>query len=217
MTARLAVLCSGRGTNLVAILDACARGALPAAVTAVISDRPGARALAIARARGIPAEALDGKAFASREAFDVALGARLDDLAPDLVVLAGFMRILTPGLVGRWLGRMVNIHPSLLPAYPGLGTHRRALADGARVHGASVHFVTPELDGGPVLMQAEVPVRPGDDEATLAARVLDAEHRLYPVALRRILAGQFAFRDGAAYSGSSRLEGPELMRNAEVA
>jgi phosphoribosylglycinamide formyltransferase-1 len=217
MTARLAVLCSGRGSNLVALLDACACGALPAAVVAVLSDRPAARALSIARARGVPAEALEGAAFATREAFDAALAERLDAIAPDLVVLAGFMRILTPGLVGRWLGRMVNIHPSLLPAYPGLHTHRRALADRVAVHGASVHFVTAELDGGPVVMQAEVPVRPDDDEATLAARVLRAEHQLYPAALGRILSGQVAFRDGAVYSGSRRLEGPERMRIAGVA
>ena len=217
MTARLAVLASGRGSNLVAILDACARGALAAEVVAVLSDRPTARALAIARARGIAAEAIDGKAFASREAFDAALGARLDTLAPDLVVLAGFMRILTPALVARWLGRMVNIHPSLLPAYPGLHTHRRALAEGAEVHGASVHFVTPELDGGPVVMQAEVAVRPGDDEAALAARVLRVEHLLYPAALARILAGQAAFRDGAVYSPTGKLAGPERIRIAEVA
>ena len=217
MTARLAVLCSGRGSNLVALLDACARGALPAAVVAVVSDKPAARALSIARARGVPAEALDGKAFATREAFDAALAARLDAIAPDYVVLAGFMRILTPGLVGRWLGRMVNIHPSLLPAYPGLHTHRRALADRAAVHGASVHFVTAALDGGPVVMQAEVRVRPDDDEATLAARVLRAEHQLYPAALQRILSGQVAFRDGAAYSGSKKLEVPERMPIKEVA
>jgi phosphoribosylglycinamide formyltransferase-1 len=217
MTARLAVLASGRGSNLVAILDACARGALPATVVAVVSDRPDARALSIAGARGIAAELLDARAFGSREAFDAALAARLDAIAPDLVVLAGFMRILTPALVGRWLGRMVNIHPSLLPAYPGLRTHRRALADGVAVHGASVHFVTPELDGGPVVMQAEVTVRPTDDEQSLAARVLRAEHQLYPAALQRILSGQVGFRDGAVYSSSGRLADPERMRIAEVA
>jgi len=217
MTARLAVLASGRGTNLVAILDACARGALPATVVAVLSDRPASRALSIARARGICAETLDGQAYASRETYDAALGDRLDVIAPDLVVLAGFMRILTPALVERWLGRMVNIHPSLLPAYPGVRTHRRALADGATVHGASVHFVTPELDAGPVVMQVEVAVRPDDDEQALAARVLHAEHQLYPAALARIVSGQVAFRGGALYSGSVELAAPERIRIAEVA
>lgn len=211
MTARLAVLCSGRGSNLLALLDACAHGALDARVVHVLSDRGTAPALALARERGVPAEVLDPAAHADRADFDDALHARLVAAAPDLVVLAGFMRVLGPALVGRWLGRMVNIHPSLLPAYPGLRTHRRALADGARVHGASVHFVTAELDGGPVIMQAEVPVRPGDDEAALAARVLAAEHALYPAALKRVLDGQAVFRDGAVYSGQERLTRPPRL------
>lgn len=217
MTARLAVLASGRGSNLLALHDACARGELPATIIAVLSNRPKAPVMQVARDNGLAAGCVDARTHASREAYDAALGARLDALAPDLVVLAGFMRILTPGLVARWLGRMVNIHPSLLPSYPGLHTHRRALADGATVHGASVHFVTDELDGGPVVMQVEVPVRARDDEAALAARVLRAEHRLYPAALKRILTGQVTFRDGAAYCGLDRLQGPEMMRIAEVA
>jgi len=217
MTARLAVLVSGRGSNLEAILDACARGELSAEVVAVIADRPGTRALKRAEARGIAVEVLDASRHPDRAAFDRALDARLHAARPDLVVLAGFMRMLGPELVAAWLGRLVNIHPSLLPAYPGLGTHRRALADGVTVHGASVHFVTPELDGGPVVMQAEVPVRPGDDERALAARVLEVEHALYPAALQRLVSGQVAFRDGAAYCDGRRLARPERLRVAEVA
>jgi phosphoribosylglycinamide formyltransferase-1 len=210
MTARLVVLVSGRGSNLEAIAAACADGRLAARIVAVISDRPGAAALARAAARGIPSEVLPGAP--DREQLGSALGARLEALAPDLVVLAGFMRILSEGFVLRWVGRMVNIHPSLLPAYPGLRTHRRALADGARVHGATVHFVTPALDAGPAVMQVEVPVRPDDDEARLGARVLAAEHRLYPAALARILAGQVVFREGAVYCGGAPLSRPELLR-----
>jgi len=211
MTARLVVLVSGRGSNLEAIAGACASGALDARVVAVLSDRATAPALAHAAARGIPTEVITAATHEERQRFDASLAARLAAHAVDLVVLAGFMRILPAGLVARWAGRMVNIHPSLLPAYPGLRTHRRALADRVAVHGASVHFVTPELDGGPVVMQVRVPVRPDDDEAALAQRVLRAEHRLYPAALQRILSGQVAFRDGAAYCGQRRLSEPERL------
>lgn len=217
MTARLAVLVSGRGSNLDAILDASDRGALAAEVVVVIADRPDARALVRAQTRGIAAGYLDASRHPDRVAFDRGLDARLRAVTPDLVVLAGFMRVLGPEFVAGWIGRLVNIHPSLLPAYPGLRTHRQALADGARVHGASVHFVTPELDSGPVVMQVEVPVRPGDDEAALAARVLRAEHALYPAALQRIVSGQVAFRDGAAYCDGRRIAEPERLRLAEVA
>lgn len=211
MTARLAVLVSGRGSNLDAILDACAAGTLPARVTTVISDRPGAKALARAAARGQPTITIEARAFSERALFDAALDAELSRHSPDFVVLAGFMRILSDGFVKRWLGKLVNIHPSLLPAYPGLHTHRRALADRATVHGATVHFVTPALDAGPAVLQVEVPVRPNDTEQLLAARVLNAEHRLYPEALRRIVTGQVAFRDGAAYCGDARLARPERL------
>jgi phosphoribosylglycinamide formyltransferase-1 len=211
MTARLAVLVSGRGSNLDAILDACAAGTLPARVIAVICDRPGAKALGIAAARGVPATTIDSRGFAERAEFDATLDAELARHAPDFVVLAGFMRILTDGFVKRWLGKLVNIHPSLLPAYPGLGTHRRALADRATLHGATVHFVTPALDSGPAVLQVEVPVRPDDTEALLASRVLHAEHRLYPEALRRIVTGQVAFRDGAVYCGGALLARPERL------
>ena len=217
MTARLAVLASGRGSNLAAILEAGARGGLDARVVVVFADRPTATALRLAHDHHIAHECLDARHFTDRAAYDAALDARLHAFAPDFVVLAGFMRLLSPGFVAKWLGRVVNIHPSLLPAYPGLHTHRRALADGARVHGASVHFVVPELDAGPVVMQAEVPILAGDDQATLAARVLRAEHQLYPAALARIVSGQVAFRDGALYSGGRKLESPDRLRLMEVA
>jgi phosphoribosylglycinamide formyltransferase-1 len=206
--ARLVVLASGRGTNLQAILDACAAGTLSARVVAVLSDRAEAGALRRARELGIPGEHLDPRPQPDRDAYDAVLAARVAAHAPDLVVLAGFMRILSAAFVARFLGRLVNIHPSLLPDYPGLHTHRRVLADGRREHGASVHFVTPELDGGPVIMQARVPVLPGDDEPTLIRRVLTVEHRLYPAALALVLGGQVAFRDGSVYKGATALPAP---------
>ena len=211
MTARLAVLVSGRGTNLDAILDACASGALPARVVVVICDRTGAKALARAAARNIPTVVIEARAYGERAAFDADLDAELARHSPDFVVLAGFMRILSDGFVKRWLDKLVNIHPSLLPTYPGLHTHRRALADRVTTHGATVHFVTPALDAGPAVLQVEVPVRPNDTEAMLAARVLNAEHRLYPEALKRILSGQVAFRDGAVYCDGALLARPERL------
>ncbi len=211
MTARLAVIVSGRGTNLEAMLDAIAAGTLAARVVVVIADRPGAQALARAAARGVPTVTVDQRAYTERAAFDSDLDAELARHSPDLVVLAGFMRILSDGFVKRWLGKLVNIHPSLLPAYPGLHTHRRALADRVTTHGATVHFVTQALDSGPAVLQVEVPVRPNDTEAMLAARVLSAEHRLYPEALRRILSGQVAFRDGAVYCDGAPLARPERL------
>jgi phosphoribosylglycinamide formyltransferase-1 len=177
---RIVILISGRGSNMLAILNA----RLPLTVAAVISNDPAARGLELARDRGVPAQAVDHRAFASREAFDAALAAAIDRHAPDLVVLAGFMRVLTTPFVERYRGRMLNIHPSLLPAFPGLHTHRRALEAGVRVHGCTVHFVTPSLDQGPIVIQAAVPVLDGDDEERLAARVLVEEHRIYPQALR---------------------------------
>jgi phosphoribosylglycinamide formyltransferase-1 len=211
MTARLAVLVSGRGSNLEAILDACAAGSLPARVVVVICDRPGAKALGVAAARGVPCVTIASRAFSERAEFDATIDAELARHSPDLVVLAGFMRILSDGFVKRWLGKLVNIHPSLLPAYPGLHTHRRALADRVSIHGATVHFVTPALDAGPAVLQVEVPVRPADTEATLGARVLRAEHRLYPEALRRILSGQVAFRDGGVYCDGAPLARPPRL------
>jgi phosphoribosylglycinamide formyltransferase-1 len=187
---RVTVLISGRGSNLAALLAAERAGKLGAEVVAVISNRADAAGLAIAEAHGVATRTLDHRAWPDREAFDAALAAAIDASAPDLVVLAGFMRILGPAFVRRYEGRLINIHPSLLPAYPGLHTHRRALADGVRIHGCTVHFVTADLDHGPIVAQGAVPVQAGDDEATLAARVLDVEHRALPAAVRLICAGR---------------------------
>ncbi|WP_295454092.1 phosphoribosylglycinamide formyltransferase [uncultured Thiodictyon sp.] len=172
------VLISGGGSNLGALIAEQSRW--PYRIVAVISNQPGARGLERARAAGIPAQVLDHRAYPDRAAYDLALAAAIDRHDPGLVALAGFMRILTPAFVARYPGRLLNIHPSLLPKYPGLHTHRRALEAGERAHGASVHFVTAQLDGGPVIMQARLPVLPGDSPETLAARVLVQEHRLYP-------------------------------------
>jgi phosphoribosylglycinamide formyltransferase-1 len=175
------ILISGRGSNMEAIV----RAAIPGArIAAVISNRPEAAGLEFARRHGIATAVVDHKAHPSREAFDTALAAAIDAFAPDLVVLAGFMRVLGEAFVRRYEGRMLNIHPSLLPAFPGLHTHERALQEGCRVHGATVHFVTPALDHGPIVVQAAVPVLPDDTPETLAARVLVQEHRIYPQAVR---------------------------------
>ena len=178
------ILISGRGSNMEALIVARDCGTLPVDIAAVISNRPDAAGLATAAAAGIAVRCIDHKAFAGRDAFDAALSVCIDGFGPDLVVLAGFMRILSDGFVHNYAGRLMNIHPSLLPAFPGLHTHRRALAEGVRIHGCTVHFVTPTLDHGPVIIQAAVPVLDSDDEATLAARVLRQEHRIYPQAVR---------------------------------
>lgn len=190
---RLVVLISGSGSNLQAIIDGCLDGKLDARVAAVISNRPGVRGLERAAKANIPGEVLDHTGFASREAFDEALMATIDRHRPELVILAGFMRILTPGFVRHYAGRMLNIHPSLLPRHQGLHTHRRALEAGEREHGASVHFVTEELDGGPVVLQASVPVLEEDDEERLAARVLAQEHRIYPAVIQWFSEGRLRF------------------------
>ncbi len=194
---RITVLISGRGSNLEALLAAMAAGTLGGTVVDVISNCADARGLAVAAAHGVPTRVVDHRAFASRDSFDAALADAVDAGRPDLVVLAGFMRVLGAAFVRRYAGRLVNIHPSLLPAYPGLHTHRRALADGARIHGCTVHFVTPDVDVGPIAAQAAVPVLPGDDEDTLAARVLAAEHALLPAVVRWYCAGRLAI-DGRA-------------------
>jgi phosphoribosylglycinamide formyltransferase-1 len=180
----IVILISGRGSNMEAMVQACARERWPARVAAVLSNRAGAVGLEFARAQGIATEVVDHKGYASREAFDAALAGAIDRHAPDVVALAGFMRILGDAFVRRYAGRMINVHPSLLPAFAGLHTHRRALAAGCKVAGATVHLVTAELDHGPIVAQAVVPVLPGDDEPRLAARVLEREHVLYPLALR---------------------------------
>jgi phosphoribosylglycinamide formyltransferase 1 len=177
---KIVILISGRGSNMQAILEA----RLPLTVAAVISNDPEAGGLATAQKHGIATRVVDHRPHRDRAAFDAALGREIDSFNPDLVVLAGFMRILTDGFVNRYLGRLINIHPSLLPAFTGLHTHRRALEAGVKVHGCTVHFVTPELDHGPIVIQAAVPVRDDDSEDALAARVLAEEHRIYPQALR---------------------------------
>ena len=178
------VLISGRGSNMQALLEA----GIP--VSAVISNIAGAAGLAVAARRGVATGVVEHRRFATREAFDAALAAEIDRHAPRLVALAGFMRVLTPGFVARYAGRLVNIHPSLLPEFPGLDTHARALAAGVKRHGCTVHFVTSELDHGPIIAQASVPVLPGDTPDTLAARVLQQEHQLYPRAIRWFLDGE---------------------------
>jgi phosphoribosylglycinamide formyltransferase-1 len=184
------VLISGRGSNLQAILEA----EIP--VSAVISNRADAGGLAIAARHGLATAVVEHGGFGSRDAFDEALAAEVDRHAPRLVALAGFMRVLTPGFVARYAGRLVNVHPSLLPEFPGLDTHARALASGVKRHGCTVHFVTEQLDHGPIIAQATVPVLPGDDEAALAARVLAQEHLIYPRAIRWFLEGMLAIEGG---------------------
>lgn len=187
---RLAILISGRGSNMAAILEAVAAGEITAEIAGVISNRPAAPGLALAGERGVPTVVVDHAAFADRTGFERELVAAIDALSPDLIVLAGFMRVLGPDFVTRYQGRLLNIHPSLLPAYPGLHTHRRALADGVKVHGCTVHFVTPQVDHGPIVAQAAIAVREDDDEARLAARVLRAEHRILVAAVRWFCAGR---------------------------
>jgi len=181
---RLVILVSGGGSNLQSLIDGCASGEINATVSAVISNNPDAGGLERAANAGIPNLAIDHTAFDSREAFDQALSELIDSFSPDLVILAGFMRILTAQFVDHYLGRMMNIHPSLLPAYPGLHTHRRAIEAGDKKAGATVHFVTPELDGGPSIIQAQVEIEPDDDEGSLATRVLSFEHKIYPQAVK---------------------------------
>jgi phosphoribosylglycinamide formyltransferase-1 len=180
---RLAILISGRGSNMGAVLEAVNTGRIDAQVAGVISNRSDAGGLTVAARHGVATAVVDHTLSPNRDDFERALGTAIDALSPDLVVLAGFMRVLSPGFVARYERRMINIHPSLLPMYPGLGTHRRALEDGIKVHGCSVHFVTSEVDHGPIVAQAAVPVRDDDDEASLAARVLETEHRILVAAI----------------------------------
>jgi len=191
----IVILISGRGSNMEAIV----RAAIPGVrIAAVISNRPQSPGLRFASAQGITAEVVDHTTFESRDRFDQALAEAIDRHAPDLVVLAGFMRVLTDGFVRRYEGRMINIHPSLLPAFGGLATHRRALEAGVRFHGATVHYVTPTLDDGPIVVQAVVPVLPDDTEETLAERVLIEEHRIYPQAVRWIVEDRVRLENGRA-------------------
>lgn len=188
---RLVILISGRGSNMQALLDAN----LPATTAAVISNEPDAGGLNIARSRGIAVAVVNHRSYTTREAFDIALAAEIDRHAPDYVILAGFMRVLTDAFVTKYERRLINIHPSLLPAFPGLHTHRRALEAGVRIHGCTVHFVTPSLDAGPIIVQAAVRVLMNDTERTLAARVLAQEHRIYPQAVRWLCEGRAKLSD----------------------
>ena len=193
---RIVILVSGRGSNAQAIVQRCAAEAWPARVVALVANRPGAAALDFAAAQGIATALVDHRSFADREAFDAELARVIDGFAPDLVLLAGFMRILTDGFVAHYAGRLLNIHPSLLPAFAGLHTHRRAIEAGCKLAGATVHFVTPTLDHGPIVAQAVVPVLADDTAETLANRVLAAEHRLYPLAVGWFVRGQLVVQGG---------------------
>jgi phosphoribosylglycinamide formyltransferase 1 len=186
---RIVILISGQGSNMRAIVEQCAAQAWPAQVVAVLSNKADAAGLIFAEQRGIRTGVVDHRSYSSRDEFDQTLATDIDAHAPDLLVLAGFMRILGARFVQRYEGRCLNIHPSLLPAFPGLHTHRRALQAGCQAVGATVHFVTPELDHGPIVMQSVVPVRPGDDESSLAARVLATEHVIYPLSVRWFVQG----------------------------
>jgi phosphoribosylglycinamide formyltransferase-1 len=206
----IVILISGRGSNMEAIVRACAAESWPARIAAVISNRTDAAGLGFAQANGIATGVVDHTSFASREAFDAELAEAIDRFRPDVVALAGFMRILTPGFVQRYGGRLVNIHPSLLPMFPGLHTHQRAIDAGCKVAGASVHFVTADLDHGPIIGQATVPVLADDSEQSLAARVLAQEHVLYPRALRWLVEGRLEQRSGVVrhVGGESQLLEP---------
>ena len=202
------ILISGRGSNMQAIAEA----GLPVRVAAVISNRADAAGLEWAAKRGIATQMVDHRGFAGRDAFDAALADAIEAHRPDLVVLAGFMRILGEAFVTRFAGRMLNIHPSLLPSFPGLHTHRRAIEEGVKVHGTTVHFVTPALDHGPIVIQAVVPVLPDDDEDSLAERVLEAEHRIYPQAVRWFAEDRLVIRDGVVrVNGSDARDCAQLL------
>lgn len=205
---RIVILLSGRGSNMQSIVERGAAEGWNARVVGVVSNRPEAAGLAWAAERGIATAAVDHRAFATREAFDAELARVIDLWGPDLLVLAGFMRILGAGFVRHYEGRMLNVHPSLLPAFTGLHTHRRAIEAGCKLAGATVHFVTPELDHGPIVAQAVVPVRPGDDEQALSERVLAQEHRLYPLAVRWFVQGRLQIEAGVV----TQLDGePQLL------
>jgi formyltetrahydrofolate-dependent phosphoribosylglycinamide formyltransferase len=201
---RTAILISGRGSNMTALIAAAADPAYPAEIVGVISDKADAAGLGIAAARGVPVQVVARGDFASKEAHDAAIDKALTKLGAEIVALAGYMRLLTTPFVEKWQGRMINIHPALLPLFKGLDSHKRALEAGMRVHGCTVHFVTPEMDDGPIIAQAAVPVMLGDDEAALSARVLKAEHQLYPMALRLVAEGKARMENGhVALSGFS--------------
>lgn len=207
----IVILISGRGSNLEALIAARQAGHLPVNIAAVISNRAAAQGLETAARAGIATQCIDHQAFAGREAFDAALADCIDGFHPDLVVLAGFMRILSDGFVRHYSGRLINIHPSLLPSFPGLHTHRRALEEGVRIHGCTVHFVTPALDHGPVIIQAAVPVLDDDREETLAARVLEQEHQIYPLAVRWFAEDRLRLENGRVHLNAELLANSALV------
>lgn len=204
---RLAVLFSGTGSNFQAILQACQEGQVAGTVVVALTNRPGAAGVVYAEQAGIPCEVVDHTAYEDRASFDQAMIERIDAFQPDVIILAGFMRILTDDFVRHYSGRLLNIHPSLLPLYPGLNTHQRALEAGDRTHGASVHFVTEDLDGGPVIAQAEIPILPGDTPEGLAARLIRQEHILYPQVLNWLCDDRLELRDNRVYLDGQCLQG----------
>ena len=215
-TTRVIVLVSGNGSNLQAVIDQMEKGELPVTLGAVISNVPQAKGLDRARKHNIATEVVNHKDFASRETFDSALRDTIDSYRPDLVVLAGFMRIFTPEFTRHYEGRMLNIHPSLLPKYQGLNTHRRAIEAGDTEHGVTVHFVTAELDGGPPIIQAYVPVLENDSEDELAARVLIEEHKIYPQAIKWFAEGRLTMKDGSSWLDGERLPPTGLVINKHL-
>ena len=216
MTQRIVVLLSGRGSNFQSLLNASLTGELAGNIDLVISNRPQAGGLTIANSANIDTALIDHQAYATRDAFDADLAGVINRVSPDLIVLAGFMRILTQGFVSQFAGRLLNIHPSLLPLYPGLNTHQRALDNGDTHAGATVHYVSGELDGGPSVIQARVPIESGDTKEQLAARILQVEHRIYPQAVNWHLTGRLALQDGVLYKDSNPLPATgELWRGSQ--
>ena len=216
MTQRIVVLLSGRGSNFQSLLNASLTGELAGNIDLVISNRPQAGGLTIANSANIDTALIDHQAYATRDDFDADLAGVINRVSPDLIVLAGFMRILTQGFVSQFAGRLLNIHPSLLPLYPGLNTHQRALDNGDTHAGATVHYVTGELDGGPSVIQARVPIESGDTKEQLAARILQVEHRIYPQAVNWHLTGRLALQDGVLYKDSNPLPATgELWRGSQ--
>jgi phosphoribosylglycinamide formyltransferase 1 len=214
---RVAILISGRGSNMAALIEAASARSYPAEIALVVSNRPEAKGLELAKSKSIATATVDHTAYKSREEFEAELAKKLTGAKIEIICLAGFMRVLTPGFVKQWEGRLLNVHPSLLPAFKGVDTHVRALDAGVKVHGCSVHFVVPELDSGPIVMQAAVPVLEGDDEEELAMRVLAAEHYIYPAALRLLAGGKLTIEGervviaGANGDPDSALVSPRML------
>ena len=212
---KIVVLISGSGSNLQSFIDACEEGSVDGKIMAVISNRPGVKGLDRAAAANIPNIVVDHRAFESREEFDQYLAEIINEFTPDLIVLAGFMRILTGGFVNQFVGKLINIHPSLLPSYPGLNTHQRAIEAGDSVAGATVHFVTPELDGGPAILQAQVPILSTDSSVELAARVLIEEHKIYPLVAQWYCQGRIIMDKGIVFHDSVEVEKSGLLFSSE--